>query len=74
MPSSARGGPLDPMSDLPDRELAVFSTARQLPKPQRTAYLEEACAGDPALRQRVEELLKAGEEAGAFLKEPAPGA
>jgi serine/threonine protein kinase/tetratricopeptide (TPR) repeat protein len=62
------------MNELPDRELAVFSTARQLPAAQRAAYLDATCAGDPALRQRVEELLHAGEEAGAFLKGPAPGA
>ncbi|HWY29934.1 MAG TPA: hypothetical protein VNX46_04225, partial [Candidatus Acidoferrum sp.] len=59
------------MIDPPDRELAVFSAARHLPVGERAAYLAEACAGDPALRRRVEELLKAGEEAGAFLDQPA---
>ena len=57
-----------------ERELAVFSAARQLPKAERAAYLDQTCAGEPVLRQRVEELLRAGEEAESFLKEPAAGA
>jgi len=57
-----------------DREVAVFSAARRLSAGERAAYLDEACAGDAALRQRVEELLRAGEEAGGFLHDPAPGA
>jgi serine/threonine protein kinase/tetratricopeptide (TPR) repeat protein len=57
-----------------DREVAVFSAARRLPAGERAAYLDEACAGDEALRQRVEELLQAGEEASNFLQNPAPGA
>src|ERR1035438_5467621 len=59
------------MPDLPERELAVFREARHLPAGQRAAFLDEACAGDAALRQRVEELLLANEEAGAFLESPA---
>ena len=61
------------MTDLPDRELAVFSAARRLPAAERTAYLDQACAGDPTLRQHVEELLEAEQEAGAFLESQAPG-
>src|SRR6266404_9609289 len=57
-----------------EREVAVFSTARRLPADERAAYLDEACAGDAVLRQRVEELLVAGDEAGGFLQEPASGA
>jgi WD40 repeat protein/tRNA A-37 threonylcarbamoyl transferase component Bud32 len=57
-----------------DREVAVFSAARRLPAGKRAAYLDEACAGDATLRQRVEELLLASEEAGGFLQDPAPGA
>src|ERR1017187_7281389 len=60
------------MTDLPDRELAVFSAARRLPAAERTTYLDQACAGDPTLRQHVEELLEAEQEAGAFLESPAP--
>ncbi len=57
-----------------EREVAVFSEARRLAAEERAAYLDEACAGDGALRQRVEGLLRAGEEAGVFLQQPAPGA
>jgi serine/threonine protein kinase/WD40 repeat protein len=62
------------MPDLPNRELAVFSAARQLPAEERGSYLEAACADDSALRRRVEELLRASDEGGAFLEGRAPGA
>jgi len=61
------------MTDPSDREVVVFSAARRLPAGQRAAYLDKTCAGDGALRQRVEELLRAGEEAAGFLQNPAPG-
>ena len=61
------------MIDPPDREMAVFSAARRLPALERAAYLDEACADNAALRQRVEDLLQAGEKAGAFLENPAAG-
>jgi serine/threonine protein kinase/Flp pilus assembly protein TadD len=57
-----------------EREIAVFSAARRLSARERAAHLDEACAGDAALRQRVEQLLASSEEVGAFLQEPAPGA
>ena len=59
------------MTNPPDRELAVFSAARRLPAGERAAYLNEAFAGDAALRQRVEQLLQAGDAAGDFLESPA---
>ncbi|HWX22821.1 MAG TPA: WD40 repeat domain-containing serine/threonine-protein kinase [Candidatus Binatia bacterium] len=62
------------MNDPPDREAAVFSAARRVPAGQRAAYLDQACAGDAGLRQRVEELIRANEEAGGFLQELAPEA
>ena len=62
------------MSNPIDREVAVFSAVRRLPAQERAAYLDEACAGDGELRQRVEDLLRASEEAGAFLRDPAQGA
>jgi hypothetical protein len=58
------------MTNPPNREVAVFSVARQLPSGQRAAFLDEVCADDDALRQRVEELLRASEAAGAFLESP----
>ncbi len=59
------------MSDQPNREVAVLNAALELREPERAAYLDEACAGNAALRQRVEELLQASDEAGNFLENPA---
>src|SRR6266851_5379216 len=58
----------------PNREVAVFSAARRLPAAERAAYLDEVCAGDAILRQRLEELLQADEQALGFLQNPAPDA
>ena len=50
---------------------AVFGAALALTDPeQRARYMDEACRGKPELRQRVEALLRAYEQAGAFLEEP----
>src|SRR5467141_2953489 len=62
------------MNPPPDREVAVFSAARRLPAAERAAYLDEVCAGDAILRQRLEELLQADEQALGFLQNPAPDA
>ena len=37
----------------------IFSTALQLEAEQRTKYLDQACADDPALRETVEKLIEA---------------
>jgi serine/threonine protein kinase/WD40 repeat protein len=50
---------------------ALFDAAMELPKEQRAAFLEKTCAGDVPLRRRVEALLRAHEEAGAFMDSPA---
>jgi predicted Ser/Thr protein kinase len=50
---------------------SVFAAALARPPAERTAYLDESCVGDPALRQRVEALLKAHGEAGSFLESQA---
>jgi serine/threonine protein kinase/WD40 repeat protein len=62
-----------PMNTPSSRQAAIFNAARRLPADQRGAYLDEMCAGDAPLRARVEELLKANDAAGAFLKELASG-
>jgi WD40 repeat protein len=50
----------------------IFTTALEKATPsERSAYLDVACAGDAALRQRVEALLKAHGAAGNFLDRPA---
>ncbi|HEY3863459.1 MAG TPA: tetratricopeptide repeat protein [Verrucomicrobiae bacterium] len=59
------------MMESADREMAVFSAGRLLPLSERDAFLDKACAGDPDLRRRVVELLRAGDEAGEFLRKPA---
>jgi serine/threonine protein kinase/tetratricopeptide (TPR) repeat protein len=59
------------MPDVPDSELIIFSAACRLSAQERAAYLDQACGGDASLRQHVEELLAASEEAGAFLANPA---
>jgi WD40 repeat protein/tRNA A-37 threonylcarbamoyl transferase component Bud32 len=49
---------------------AVFAVAREKAPDRRAAYLEEVCAGNAALRQRVEALLRADDDAGSFLDKP----
>src|SRR5208282_4224584 len=48
----------------------VFHAALERPASQRAAFVEEACAGDAALREEVESLL-AHEDAGSFIQSPA---
>jgi serine/threonine protein kinase/WD40 repeat protein len=62
------------MNEPGDQEVAIFGAALHMPAEQRAAYLDEACAGDVPLRQRVEAFLAGHVEAGAFLEDPAPGA
>jgi serine/threonine protein kinase/Tol biopolymer transport system component len=49
----------------------VFADARALPAANRQAYLSAACAGNQALRQEVESLLRSDERAQSFLESPA---
>src|SRR5438309_9263524 len=52
---------------------AVFFAALEKGSPQgRAAYLDEACAGVPDLRRRVEKMLAAQAQVGSFLEQPAP--
>jgi hypothetical protein len=55
------------MSHPHQREVAVFEAALQLPPEQWQAYLEQTCAGDPELLERVRALLKAHEGQTDFL-------
>ena len=52
-------------------EEAVFEAALKLSAPERAAYLDGVCAGDPDLRSRVERLLAAFERAGGFMSQSA---
>src|SRR4051794_2941990 len=54
-------------------ERAIFFEAMDLEDAaERTAFLDQTCSGDAALRQRIEELLRCHANAGAFLARPAP--
>jgi WD40 repeat protein/serine/threonine protein kinase len=58
-------------------ERDLFMAALPIEDPTgRSAYLDQACGGEAGLRQRVEALLRAFEQAGSFLQQPAadPGA
>ncbi|HEV3117599.1 MAG TPA: serine/threonine-protein kinase [Gemmataceae bacterium] len=55
-------------------ERSIFVAALEKDSPaERAAYLDEACGGEAALRQRVEELLRAHVRAGGILDLPAAG-
>src|SRR6187401_2955881 len=47
------------MTPKPEREEALFQAAMQLPGAERAIFLDGACHGDEALRQRLEALLAA---------------
>jgi serine/threonine protein kinase/formylglycine-generating enzyme required for sulfatase activity len=52
-------------------EQTIFLAALEHAGAERAAYLEQACAGDDALRRQVDELLAAHDRSGEFLDEPA---
>ena len=50
---------------------ALFDRAVEIESVEdRTAYLDQACDGDAELRNRIDALLKAYEDAGSFLQSP----
>ena len=54
------------------REAALFETAVQLFGTARATFLDGACHGNPALRQRLEALLAANDSKDSFLEPEAP--
>src|SRR5262249_15187966 len=54
-----------------ERDIFLNALDRKDPA-ARAAYLDEACAGRPELRRRIERLLQGHHKAGAFLEVPAP--
>ena len=48
----------------------LFVDALELQPEKRQTFVDRACRGDPALRRRVEELLRKEERAGSFLRWP----
>ncbi|MHB8524231.1 MAG: tetratricopeptide repeat protein [Limisphaerales bacterium] len=55
----------------PSAEETIFAATLQLPPEERAAYLHQACGENAPLRQRIEVLLNASEQSGAFLEQPA---
>jgi serine/threonine-protein kinase len=49
----------------------LFEAALKREPVERVAFLDQACAGDEALRREVESLLKSYEQAGSFMDAPA---
>src|SRR5436853_212226 len=49
----------------------VFQSALDLPESERGGFIASACAGDDALREQVEALIKQYEQAGDFIEAPA---
>ncbi|HTA29819.1 MAG TPA: serine/threonine-protein kinase, partial [Candidatus Cybelea sp.] len=60
------------MNEPPNPEVAVFAAALELAADQRGAYLDQACAGDAALRRQVEALLRVHDDAGDFFDKLGP--
>src|SRR5262245_60566579 len=57
------------MSDAKADAKAIFLEALERPgREELLGFLDEACGGDAALRARVEELLRAHQDAGSFLE------
>jgi serine/threonine protein kinase len=59
------------MSESREREEQIFAEALAVPAGERPRFLDEACRGDPALRQRIEALVRAHDSAGGFMAPPA---
>ena len=59
------------MTDRSQQAKALFQAALDRPASERTVFLDEACAGDEALRQDVTVLLASQGGAGALLEWPA---
>jgi serine/threonine protein kinase len=59
------------MSEMSPSE-AIFFTALEKPASERAAFLDQACAGNPDLRARIEKMIKAQPHLGGFLDQPQP--
>ena len=49
----------------------IFQVALQRDASSRSAYLNDACAGDDSLRREVDAMLASHDQAGSFIEEPA---
>lgn len=60
-------------SDLWKQIEELYEAALRLDPPDRESFLSLACAGDEALREKLESLIAAAEQPDSFLEEPAVG-
>jgi serine/threonine protein kinase/Tol biopolymer transport system component len=60
-------------SDLWKQIEELYEAALRLEPADRQSYLSMACAGDDALREKLESLIAAAEQPDSFLEEPAVG-
>src|SRR6185312_13702836 len=60
------------MSSSDSRKENLFAQALLLSEAEWPAFLDRECQGDPALRERLEALLRAHQAAGKFLDTPSP--
>jgi YD repeat-containing protein len=58
------------MTEPSPAEAIFFAALEKLTEAERTAFLEQACAGDRDLRRQIARLLAAHARAGAFLERP----
>jgi WD40 repeat protein len=58
------------MTEPSPTEAIFFAALEKHTEAERTAFLDEACAGDEDLRRRIERLLTAQPEVGDFLQRP----
>jgi serine/threonine protein kinase len=57
--------------DVADSPLDIYDIARRIADPaERVAYLERACAGDEAVRERIVAMLRVEDVPGSFLDSP----
>src|SRR6188474_3681888 len=61
------------MTPAPSEQVLFAEALLRDSSSERACYLDAACGTDLALRQRVEDLLRASENAGDFLEEPPTG-
>ncbi len=59
------------MNELQEAAERLFGEALDLPREQRPAFLDRACAGNPQLRQMIDDLLSKNDRLSGFLSEPA---
>jgi hypothetical protein len=62
------------VATLDRKEEAIFNAARAIEAPEaRRLYVQHSCGDDPALRARVEALLRMYDQERSFLESPAAG-